>query len=346
MFAQLLIGNTLIFSLILATSSLLLYRTACTLADQANAESNFFQTEFASFLAVFVPVVIMVGFGFYYYYTKKIMQPLNQLRHRLLAMKDGYYNELPPIKGFSEMEDLQMDIDQLQQRLKKNEEIRNQMLANLSHDLRTPLSNINGYLEGLSDGVIKGTPDLYEALGNESRRLTVMAEQIQQMSQWEETETESRTNRTYADIQNVLNDSASLYLHKDQHEDFPLHIETEPCILFIQVDDIQQAVINLLENAYQYYLPPEPVSLKGTKQGDRYIITVSSPGPALSEKERGWIFERFYRADHSRNKKTGGSGLGLSIVKSIVEHHHGQVWLDSNQLMHSFIIDLPISNHQ
>ncbi|UCZ53556.1 HAMP domain-containing histidine kinase [Bacillus shivajii] len=351
MFFQLTSINFGIVALLIIISSYTIYTTACFLVEELPAVSEEKQSAFNEQLAVFLwwitPVIIVVGALFHYIFTKRMMTPLQELVKSTTALKEGKYPPQITTTSFREIDQLTMHFNELNTRLEKNEEARNKMLTDMAHELRTPLSNINGYLEAMKDGVINGNPALYQSLHKESERLIDMVEQIHEMSKWNEISSYSMGQKEKHDIRTVLEESIGLFELKMKTKGIPFESELMPKQLFINKEGIQQAVTNLLQNAIQYYENDDliPIKICGFVEGDMYEIQVTSPGPPIPEEDREWLFERFYRIDSSRSRKTGGTGLGLAIVKEIVvTHHQGGVGVTSSNNIHTFSMKLPMKN--
>ncbi|MCE7793956.1 HAMP domain-containing histidine kinase [Salipaludibacillus sp. CUR1] len=347
MLFQLMAVNIGVVTLLVAVSSYLIYTTACFLVDQMPTVQDERQVVFENQLAVFLwwttPAVILLGIFFLYFFTKKLMRPLHELVDTTASLKSGEYPAQITATSFREVDQLTHHMNELNSRLKKNEEARTKMLTDMAHELRTPLSNINGYMEAMKDGVIEGNQPLFHSLHKESARLINMIDQLQEMSKWNEQTSQTLLEKKWTDVKPLLTECLTMFQLKITHEDIPLNVKVEPAILYINDEGIRQAVSNLFQNAVQYYEGSQAIELRGRLHGDVYEICVQNPGPPLPEEEREWLFERFYRADSSRSRKTGGSGLGLAIVKEIiVNHHEGKVTVSSEDNIHSFKLIIPV----
>jgi len=347
MFFQLTAVPLGIVSLLIVIISYLIYSTACFLVDQMPAVQPENQALFENQLAVFLwwltPAFIGASAFFYYFFSKKMTRPLQELVHTANELKAGQYPPIITTTSFREIDQLTQHLNELNERLKQNEESRNKMLTDMAHELRTPLSNINGYLEAMRDGVIQGDQPLFHSLHNESERLIDMINQIQEMANLNEQNSPTQT-KNWVDIKAVLDDVMTMFQLKMENEQIPFTSDIVSKDLYINKEGIQQSVTNLLQNAIQYYDGSSPVKLVGYQADDYYLILVTGPGPPIPYEERKWLFERFYRVDSSRSRKTGGTGLGLAIVKDIiVTHHHGYVDLVSNNNIHTFSMRLPVN---
>lgn len=335
-----------IVSFLIVIISYVIYSTACFLVDQMPSVQQENQVLFEDQLAIFLwwvtPIFIGAATFFYYFFAKKMIRPLKELIRSANALKAGHYPPQMTTNSFREINQLTLHVNELNVRLKQNEEARNKMLTDMAHELRTPLSNINGYLEAMRDGIIQGDQPLFHSLHNESERLINMINQLQDMANWNE-QSSPALEKKKLDIKPVLVEVMTMFQLKLDSNQIPFKIAVSSQDLCINKEGIQQAVTNLLDNAIQYYEGSSPIELSGYQEASHYIILVTSPGPPIPDEEKQWLFERFYRVDSSRSRETGGTGLGLAIVKNIaVTHHHGDVDLISKNNIHTFKISLPI----
>lgn len=334
-------------ALLIIISSYSIYSSACFLVEQFPTASEekqlIFNEQLASLLWWISSVIIITGAFIYYFFTKRMLSPLHELVKSTNDLSKGNYPPIIKKTSFREIDQLTMHFNELNIRLRKNEESRNIMLADMAHELRTPLSNINGYLEAMRDGVIQGEQPLYGSLHKESERLISMVNQLSEMSKWNEISSHSIIDKETMDIKAVLDESIALFRLKLQHKHIPFLLEVTSQKILLNKDGIQQAVTNLLQNAIEYYDGNTPIELKGFINNDMYEIRVTSPGHSIPDKDREWLFERFYRVDASRDRKTGGTGLGLAIVKEIVvTQHSGSVNVNSVGNIHTFTLALPL----
>jgi signal transduction histidine kinase len=198
-------------------------------------------------------------------------------------------------------------------------------MIDVAHELRTPLTNIRGYLEALTDGVAVPTKETFDLLQDETMRLIHLVEDILQLAKADAArldlhKTESRMN----DL--ILQ---KLDIFRPQFDSKKIRIETQFAKdadrLFADPDKIDQVVTNLLQNALQY-TPTGGLLRIHTEQalGEMKVVFVNTGGE-LSQKDLPFIFERFYRGEKSRSREHGGAGIGLAIVKGLIEAHDGHV---------------------
>lgn len=211
----------------------------------------------------------------------------------------------------------------------QNEEIRRDFSANVSHELKTPLTTIKGFGEMLENGIITSPDDIKKYGGTiyrESERLLLLINDIIRLSEIEE-HTSEETERinvleTAKDVQEFLQNKA------DKHN-VTLDVSGDPAEIEGNCNYITELLLNLTDNAIKYNNDRGNVWLKVIDNKNEVVISVKDNGIGIGTEDQGRIFERFYRVDKSRSKETGGTGLGLSIVKHIVAYHHGSIDIKS-----------------
>lgn len=294
----------------------------------------------ASLLAIIVAALI------HFVFIKKILSPLKQLTHSTRQLMIGTYSEPIPISSQDEIGELTHYFNELNVTLKRTEENRKRMLSNISHDLRTPLSSLNGYLEALSNGVIVGERSLYQSLLEESQYLTRLVEQLHQLSIWED-RMEDRMRISQIQMDRFIASCTQLFHWELESKQITLQMKLEPASLEGDEDGIRQVLNNLLQNAISYNTG-QYIWITGARGTEEYRITLSNYGEDLDNGLQELVFERFFQADSSRSRlgNTKGSGLGLAIVKEIVKKHGGSVGVSSENQKHSFWISLPLQHQE
>ncbi|WP_246050038.1 sensor histidine kinase [Aquibacillus sediminis] len=325
--------NVVVVASFIIVTGFALYNTACLLVDgmvTVEKQSRFNQTLFG-YLIIFSLAAIVIGSTIHFYLTRKLIRPLRELITSTKRMKKGHYPA--PIKTTSNDETGQLvhHFNDMVQQLKYNEEHRHKLISDLSHEFRTPLSNLNGYLGALKNEVMVGDPQLYESLYEESKRLTKMVKQLEQLKEWDHVSNQTFLDKQSINMAELIDQSVELFQWLLEKHNIPIELQVKDGFVLVNKDAMMQVMSNLIENAIRYNQGTTPICVKGELCEDVYKVSVIGNGHPIPEKDRGKVFDRFYRVDNSRGKETGGSGLGLSISKEIVEHHHGQVGLDSTK---------------
>ncbi|MEX2460635.1 MAG: ATP-binding protein [Paenibacillaceae bacterium] len=318
---------------------------ACVLVDKyrlIGEEKNFFFNRTMQFYLIRASLLaIVVAAVIHFVFIKKILSPLKKLTQSTRQLMDGSYPEPIKVSSEDEIGQLTQYFNELTLTLKRTEENRRRMLSNVSHDLRTPLSNLNGYLEALSSGVLVGDRDLYLSLLEETQHITRLVEQLHQLSVWEDRQA---TSMTYSSIQidELIARCMQSFQWELKNKNIELNVALAKEVVIGDEDGLRQVLNNLLQNAISYN-EGRMIWVSGVIEPLYYRITVSNVGELLPEELRELVFERFFQADPSRyrGEKTKGSGLGLAIVKEIVKKHGGRVGLISANNKHSFWVTIP-----
>ncbi len=285
-------------------------------------------------------IAAFLGSVFHYYFIKRFIKPIRSLVQSTEELKLGRYPEPVEVYKEDEIGQLVKQYNGLIEQLQMNDEQRNRLVTDISHEIRTPLSNLSGYLLALKDGDVVGDKDLFASLYQESKRLSQMMEQLEQLKEWDHLSTQSVVEKETCAIEPLLLQCVAMFERTLEVKEIPILLDIEPCELTIHVVGIQQVIGNLLENAIRYYEGDGPILLAGEKRGADYRISITGPSKPIPEAEREKVFRRFYRLDSSRSRTTGGSGLGLAISKEIIESHHGEIGIDSTRLSNTFWVIL------
>ncbi len=229
--------------------------------------------------------------------------------------------------------------------LKKLESVRKQFVANVSHELNTPVTSIKGFSETLLDGAMHDPQALEHFLSiilKESDRLQALIKELLELSKVEQQD--FQLDLQEIDIIPVLTDTYTMLEKKasKKHIDFELQEFSKPVICEADAFRLKQVCINLVNNAISYTPPNGKVRIIANEDSDKVYIAIEDTGIGIEEKEFPRIFERFYRVDKDRSRESGGTGLGLAIAKHIVEAHNGEITIQSQKNVGTtFTIILP-----
>lgn len=211
----------------------------------------------------------------------------------------------------------------------KSEQIRRDFSANVSHELKTPLTTIKGFGEMMEGGIITGTQDIKRYGGTiyrEAERLLYLINDIIRISEIEE---HTNSDDDEIDILHTAQDVEEILQNKAFNHKVTIFVQGENIKIYGNQSYITELLLNLMDNAVKYNNEGGSVWVNVSRNNDNAVITVEDNGIGIDIKDRERVFERFYRVDKSRSKETGGTGLGLSIVKHIVAYHDGEIKIDS-----------------
>ncbi len=255
-------------------------------------------------------------------------RPLKQLTLAARRFADGHLSERVQIQSRDEIGQLGNAFNEMAQSLEKSEEARRQMIADIAHELRTPLSTIQGNLEALLDGVYATTPERIEAIHAKTLMLGRLINDLQELSLAEAGELSLEKHPT--DLAWLVARLQDQVQPQCDEKEITLLVET-PSILSIAIDRerIEQILLNLLSNALRYTERGGQVRMSVQPGETEIHISVADTGKGIAPEDLPHIFERFYRGDKSRSRSSGGAGLGLAIAKRLVELHGGRIWAES-----------------
>ncbi|WP_339162129.1 ATP-binding protein [Siminovitchia sp. FSL W7-1587] len=318
---------------------------ACFLANDMNIAGPFMQSSFdetMDFYLIRVSIIaFLVAVVIHYIWIRRIIIPIRMLSDVTKRMSDGEEMRLVPITTRNEVGLLTENFNSLIKKIKRSEELRNKMAADLAHEVRTPLSNITGYLEAIKNGVIEPDKNVLHSLHGEAERLSKLIEQLHHLSEREWNQYLDAKPSNPANIKTIVNHMVSIHQMKLDQKHIQIEVAVEEAAFHITEDTMKQIVGNLLDNAIRYGIENTTLHLKGKRRKDHYVLQVEGQGQFIPEASRPQIFERFYRVDTSRNRESGGNGLGLAIVKELAERQDGSVALETDGNYHQFIVKLP-----
>ena len=231
-------------------------------------------------------------------------------------------------------------------RIRQLEEVRRDFVANVSHELKTPITSIKGFVETLLEGVVKDPVQIRRFLNiiaKHSERLDAIIDDLLALSRLEEDDEKRKLSFEEHHLKPVLASAIELSKVKAEQKNITVELVcSEETTAKINSALIEQAVINLVDNAVKYSQENSTVTVNAQKKLNEIVITVTDHGCGIEKKHLSRIFERFYVVDKARSRKLGGTGLGLAIVKHISGVHGGYVTVES-QVGHgsTFTIHLP-----
>lgn len=261
--------------------------------------------------------------------TQWIMHPLRTIADASQQIAEGHYEQRITRTSRDELGEMVDSFNQMAASLAGTEAMRQQLIADVSHELKTPLASIKGYMEGLQDGVIPATPETYQLVHREADRLQRLVHDLQELSR-AESGAVPLTIQRHAPAE-IVNRVAVRLQPQFADKDVTLTVDLLPDtpLVCADADRIEQVLTNLLGNALQYTPEGGTVTVSARMAGDVVEIAVRDTGVGLEPDDLTRIFQRFYRVDKSRSRASGGSGIGLTIARHIVEAHGGSIWAES-----------------
>jgi len=273
--------------------------------------------------------------------AKRLSQPIQKTVSVTKQISDGDYNvRIQENSNTIELDELIVSINQLADSLGKQEALRKRLTADVAHELRTPLTSIGTHIEAMIEGVWEPTTERLQSCHDEILRIGNM---VQDMESLEKVESENlKLHKARINLFEIAEKAVSNFEADINKRNLKLSIDGHCPDIFADKDRINQVFINLISNAVKYTPDGGEINITLSETEKFVKIGFKDNGIGISEDERPFVFERFYRADKSRNRMTGGSGIGLAIVKSIVTAHGGLVEVESHLNQGScFIVSLP-----
>lgn len=260
-----------------------------------------------------------------YFLSGNITRPLRQLSQAAEKIRQGHLKQEVPVETQDEVGQLAAVFNQMSAELAANESNRQEFLANIAHELKTPLAVLQGHLESMLDGVEDPEPEKLFSMQEEVMRLTRLVGDLRDLSLAQVHQLElhlqpvdlgEKAERA-AELLEPLLEEKRLHFVKNMAPSLPVR-QLDP-------DRVNQILYNLITNAIRYTHPGTAILLQTEPVGKRVRLTIADEGPGIAQEDLDHIFEQFYRGDKSRNRASGGSGIGLSLAKSFVEAQGGTI---------------------
>jgi signal transduction histidine kinase len=293
------------------------------------AETRHIEEAFGSALLVSVTVALLTSVAaalvVSWYFSRRVQRSINIVTGAAAEIAAGRFGTRVPPPGLGhEFDTLAEDYNALAARLEVVETTRRRMLADLAHEMRTPLATIDAHLEAVEDGVRDLDPPTMAVLRSSTGRLRRLAEDVTAVSRAEEGNLELTPRRL--DLTGLVRSVADAAWDRFTAKNVQLRLEAPgAAIACVDPDRVGQVLTNLLDNALRHTPPRGSVTLSCLREGASVVLRVSDTGDGIPAEHLPHLFDRFYRVDTARDRGHGGSGIGLAIVKAIVEAHGGTV---------------------
>lgn len=272
-----------------------------------------------------------------------VIRPLRNITEGAKQFADGNLKHVIKVESHDEMGYLANTMNYMASELDKAEEYQHTFIANISHDFRSPLTSIKGYLEAILDGTIpqeRQEQYLKRVIG-ETERLTKLTSSMLTLNT---IDSNGLLNRTTFDINRMIKDTAQSFEGQclEKGITFELTFEQESQMVYADFGKIQQVLYNLVDNAIKFSKKDSSIYLSTEQKGDRIFTSVKDTGAGIPKKDLKKVFDRFYKSDASRGRDKKGTGLGLSIVKGIIQSHGENIDVISTEGVGTeFVFSLP-----
>lgn len=286
-------------------------------------------------------IVMVVALLFSYYSSKRQSEPLREMAAAARRFAHGDFSARVGNTGRQdEIGELIESFNMMAEYLEKSEQLRSEFVANLSHELKTPMTTISGFADGILDGTIpKEDEDRYLAIiSSETKRLSRLVRQMLEMSRIQSVDQAALLSRSF-DLSEVIMRTLLNFESKitEHGLDVDAQLPEESILVRGDADSYTQVVYNLIDNAIKFATPGTALGISLWKQNGKAFVSVSNRGETIAPEELPFLFDRFRKADKSRSKDRDGYGLGLAIVKTILNNHDEDITAVSRDGLTEFI---------
>jgi two-component system, OmpR family, sensor histidine kinase BaeS len=288
-----------------------------------------------------VVIAAIASIGLAVALARMLAAPLREVSAAARRIADGDYRARVPRDGPEEIASLADSFNQMAASLERQEQMRRDFIANAAHELRTPLTNIQGYLEALRDGVITADRATYESLHEEAERLVRLSRDLDALAEGDAETTQPRL--VDLDLAMALRSALDLVMPSIERAGLRLEARGVPQALPARADPdrLAQVLANLLSNAVRYTPSGGVITVGAERRPDDILVSIANTGEPIPADDLDHVFERFYRVEKSRDRALGGAGIGLAIVKQLVESTGGRVGAESRDGQTRFWFSVP-----
>lgn len=274
-------------------------------------------------------IAVAIALVITFFLSRRILAPVKALTSAARQLGRGDFSQRVQVKDRSELGELADTFNSMASDLEQAEQLQRNMVADVAHELRTPLSNLRGYLEAVRDGVIKPDADTIRSLDEEAALLSRLVDDLQELSLAEAGELKLVCQAE--DIGELIKQTVAGLQVQATTKGLSVSVDLPDTLPAVNIDShrISQVLCNLLENALAHTAEGGTISVTARQQERWVEVSVIDTGEGIPAGDLPNIFERFYRVDKSRARATGGSGLGLTIAKRLVEAHGGTITAES-----------------
>ena len=315
-------------------------RAAIPLSDIDNLLAELLRT--LTIIGIVFAFLAMILSVFLY---QKINPPLKDIVKGAYRFAHGKFGSKLPGYQVREVDDLAHALNQMASQLELLETIRQDFVSNVSHELKTPITSIKGFVETLMDGAKEEPQDLdrfLKILSRQSDRLDAIVDDLLTLSKLESEPASQLLNLHSENMDRLLGSVAELCQNRAENKDIKVSVEVGSNLQAVCDRSLMiQALTNLVDNAIKYSDSGTEVRLQATESGIFTRLSVIDQGPGVSPEHIPRLFERFYRVDKARSRNLGGTGLGLAIVKHIAVLHGGGVSVEGTSEGSTFTFDIP-----
>ena len=277
-----------------------------------------------------VIAVIILNIIFYFISQRFIIKPLESINDVAKDFSNGHFDKRVDIKNNDEIGDLAKTFNDMADSIEEGENNRREFISNISHELRSPITSIKGFITAILDGIIPAEKEKYylNISNDEIIRLTRLVNDLLDLSAMQAGKMTFKL--TKIDINNLLRITAVKMTQKALEKNIKIDIKLDGKNFYVLADNdkIIQVLTNLIDNAIKYCHRDGKILVSTKAKNEKVIVSIFNNGPAINKDDIKYIWDRFYKADKSRTNKTS-TGLGLPIVRNIILQHDEEIWIDN-----------------
>jgi signal transduction histidine kinase len=276
--------------------------------------------------------------------ARGMTQPLRDMAKASQQMERGDYRQRVVTASRDEVGQLAVAFNRMSSEFESLERVRRDLVANVSHELKTPISALHAHLENLLDGVERSEPETIQVMLAQSERLGRLVDQLLELSRLESGDVPlHRENVPLRPLVSRVLSEIEVTRHRHDVE-LAQEVPDDVPTVFADAERVHQVLFNLLDNAVRFTPPGGRICVSASGHNGSVDITVRDTGPGIAAEHLPRVFERFYRVDTARSRDEGGTGIGLAIARSVVEAHGGRIWAESEPGKGStFTFELPVA---
>jgi signal transduction histidine kinase len=276
--------------------------------------------------------------------VRRVLRPLERFAQATRRVAAGDLAARLPDPPDEELRDVARAFNQMAATLERVEQLRTALVEDVAHELRTPLTTLRGYTEALADGVVEPTPDMLRTIHAEIERLARLVQNLDTLARREAGARERV--RAEIDLGDVVRRALALAEPDLASRSIVVRFDEEPDLpsVMAEPDGVGQVVANLVQNAARYTTDGGEITVRLRADGSAISCSIANTGPEIPPAELPLIWERLHRVDRSRARSTGGAGIGLAIVRHIVEAHGGDVGAASAAGLTTIWFRLPLTS--
>ena len=308
--------------------------------DTADHAREMFDTSVTVVFGIALAIAALVAIVLAAFFARMLARPIQRVAQAAERVAAGDLTTRVPEDGPTEVRALATAYNTMADRLEEQEMLRREFVVNASHELRTPLTNLQGYLEALRDGVLPPDPATFDSLREEVDRLGRLAASLDILAGAEG----ERPEPMPVDIGALVRGATELASPALSRQSIALSVDAPDGLMAdARGDEIAQVMANLLSNAVRYTPTGGNVRVEAARTSDGVVVRVANSGEPIPADDLARVWERFYRVEKSRDRQRGGAGIGLAIVKRLVEDGGGRVGATSDEAWTTFWFRLPAS---